>query len=332
MKNIFPSLIGNDMIRRTLSGSLSHAYIIEGPRGSGRLTSARNAVAAVLCENRSSADHALPCGKCSACSRVFRGIHPDSIEFDSDGKKSISVDAVRELRSRVFISPVESEHKFFIIRDADLMTVQAQNALLISLEEPPAFATFILLVTDKSLLLETIRSRCVILSTEKLNDDTIAESLKNTDGGADLFASDPAAFNSIIKAADGSFGEALRLIKSNNTEIDTVYSAAENLIRVILSGSAQEKVAFASAFPKTRDEQDKIFVSAINAVRDIISKKLRTDSSPLFYRDISDASAFSAVPLERLMRLVSAFDDARIAISGNASPTLTSEKVIMIKL
>ena len=331
-KEIFPSLMGNDRLRQALSGNLTHAYIIEGTKGSGRLTAVRCCAAAALCENRGDAEESLPCMECSVCSRIFRGIHPDVIEVFPGDKKSIGVDVARTVRAQVFISPSESEKKFFVIRDADLMTPEAQNALLISLEEPPEFSVFFLLVTDKSLLLETIRSRCVALNTEKLDPDTIKDALTDTPEGEALYSRDPDAFARIVDDADGSLGEALRMLEEGSKAEDSANENAAELIRVILTGSSSEKVRLACALPKSKGELDRIFTAAVSALRDVISVKLRTDAPLLFYRSTADASAFTTVQIAKLMILHSALEDARLALSGNASPALTAERVIMIKL
>lgn len=331
VKDIFPTLLGNDRLRRVLSGNLSHAYIIEGAYGSGRLTAARNAAAAVLCENKGSKQHSLPCMECSVCSRIFRGIHPDVMEFSSESKKSIGVDTARTIRSQVFISPVESDFKFFVIRDADLMTPEAQNALLISIEEPPEFSIFFLLVTDRTLLLETIRSRCVTLTTEKLSDETVVSALKNLPEAARMQSTDPDGFKSIIRSADGSIGEAMKLLLDKSDEVSDVHSSAAELIRVILTGEPSEKVSFASDFPKTRDAQDKIFTAAEYALRDIIAKKMRTDADPLFYKG-SEEIPYLSVPLSRLISIHTSLEDGRAALSGNVSSALTAEHIIMQKL
>ncbi len=331
MKDIFPALLGNDRLRRVLSGNLSHAYIIEGAFGSGRLTVVRNAAAAVLCRNKDSDEHSLPCMECSVCSRIFRGIHPDVMEFSSESKKSIGVETARTIRSQVFVSPVESDFKFFIIRDADLMTPEAQNALLISIEEPPEFTVFFLLVTDKSLLLETIRSRCVTLSTEKLTDKTVADSLRALPEGERMSTTDPEGFENIIISADGSLGEGKRLLLGKSDDSSDVHAAASELIRIILSGDAGEKVAFSTGFPKTRDAQDKIFTTAEFALRDIIAKKMRTGAEPLFYRD-SDEIPHLSVPLSRLISIYTSLEEGRAALSGNVSSSLTAEHIIMQKI
>lgn len=328
MKDIFPSLIGNEQLRRALSGNLSHAYIIEGPKGSGKLTAARNAAAAQLCENCDSDAHTLPCGECNVCSRIFRGIHPDVMEFSAESKKSIGVETARQIRSQVFISPVESACKFFVISDADLMTPEAQNALLISIEEPPAFSVFFLLVTDRTLLLETIRSRCVSLTTEKLPDDVVTEQLLLTPEGARIRNADPQGFDNILKIADGSLGEAKRLLTDRSDDLAQTRQMASELVRMIFSGSSREKIEFATSLPKTKDIHEKIYSAASLVIRDIIAKKMHTDAEPLFFGELSEAP-FTSVPLKRLIAVWKSLDDAVGALKGNISPSLTAERIIM---
>ena len=331
MKNIFPNLIGNDKAKQILFGNLSHAFIIEGPEGSGKLTAARNAAAAALCGHRDRSGHP-PCGVCPVCSKVFRGIHSDVIEFSVGPKKSIGVDTARVIRSQVFIAPGESEYKFFIIRGADLMTTEAQNALLISLEEPPAFAVFFLLVKDKSLLLETIRSRCTVLTMEKLDDGIISENLKAVPEGAHLSSADPDAFNSIVRGADGYLGRALTLLENKDESMEEARRNAAELVRTVLTGTPEQKVRLAAVFPRTREEQDKIYTLAVSAARDIIAMKLHTEASLLFYRDVEEAAALTSETLPKLMSFYSTLEDCRFSLYGNSSPALTAEQIIMRKL
>lgn len=332
MRKIFPSLTGNDRLRHAFSGSLSHAYIIEGALGSGRLTAARNAAAAALCENRNDDSLSLPCGKCRACSRIFRGIHPDVTELTTASKKSIGVDAARELRSRLYVSPVESEVKFYIIRDAELMTAEAQNSLLISIEEPPPFVVFILLVSDRSALLETIRSRCVILTTEKLDPETVAEAVRTYPEWERLYLRDRAAFDEAVRGSDGAIGKALELLRGGRSDGEALLrDLASRLVGTVLGTSPAERVRLSAEFPRSREQCARIFTLAQTAVRDIISVKLKTDAPLLYFEDPADPSGYAAVPLRRLITLYSALEDGRVSLDANASVSLTTEQLIMLR-
>lgn len=162
------------------SGRVCHAYLLEGIPGSGRKTVAMHMARAFLCM----ADGGRPCGECLACRKVSKGIHPDvQVLLPEKDKKTISVDQVRQLREKAFVVPNEGRHRVTVIPDAQQMTVQAQNALLKLLEEPPSFSVFILTAQARSQLLETICSRLVCLETEKLPAEEVMAELKQRFAG-----------------------------------------------------------------------------------------------------------------------------------------------------
>ena len=162
------------------SGRVCHAYLIEGAVGSGRKTVAMHMAQSFLC----TAEQGRPCGECLACRKVAKGIHPDvQILLPEKDKKTLSVDQVRQLRERAFVVPNEGRHRITLIPDAQQMTVQAQNALLKLLEEPPSFSVFILTAESRSQLLETICSRLVCLETEKLPAEEVMAELKQRFAG-----------------------------------------------------------------------------------------------------------------------------------------------------
>ena len=146
-------------------GRLSHAYIISGAP-SEAFARAKVLACAMLCREGGTS----PCGQCHECRKSLRGIHPDIIIVErpmgdkGQQKKEISVSQARELVSDASTLPNEAERKVYIIKDAGAMNTQAQNALLKLLEEPPSFVSFILVTENSSLILETVRSRCVCLS------------------------------------------------------------------------------------------------------------------------------------------------------------------------
>lgn len=160
------ALAGNSRIKDQLSQQeggrgLSHAYIISGPVGSGRHTLARLLTAALLC----SGSGEKPCGRCSPCIKVIRGLHPDVSVISGPGEgKPITVDQVRAVRADAYIRPNEGERKVYLLEGADQMNDSAQNAMLKLLEEGPPYAAFLLLAGNGGGLLQTVRSRCEELS------------------------------------------------------------------------------------------------------------------------------------------------------------------------
>ncbi len=163
----FSSLAGNVQIREQLSrteerGRLSHAYILSGPKGSGRHTLARLLAAAMEC---TAAPGGRPCGACAQCKKAAAGIHPDvKLQTGPGPGKPITVDQVRALRADAYIRPNEGARKVYLLENAETMNPSAQNAMLKLLEEGPPYAAFLLLAENSGALLETVRSRCEELS------------------------------------------------------------------------------------------------------------------------------------------------------------------------
>ena len=157
----FPALAGNGRLKQQLSQreegrGLSHAYLIAGPKGSGRHTLARELSAAMVCTAPAGQ---RPCHRCPPCKKVLAGVHPD-VNMISGGDKPIAVDQVRSLRSDAYVRPNEGQRKVYVLEGADQMNASAQNAMLKLLEEGPDYAAFLLLAENGSGVLETVRSRC----------------------------------------------------------------------------------------------------------------------------------------------------------------------------
>ena len=158
------------------AGKISHAYLLAGERGSGKKKLAKTFAMALQCER-----HGIdPCGECASCKKALSGNHPDILYVRHDKPNSVSVDDSRgQVVSDVEIRPYESPYKVYIIDDASKMTPQAQNALLKTLEEPPAYAVILLLADNAEMLLPTILSRCVMLRLKPVSDSEIKEFLMN---------------------------------------------------------------------------------------------------------------------------------------------------------
>lgn len=154
------------------SHRIPHAIMIEGENAESNLQLANYIATAAVC-----GDTSAPCGSCKECHLATIGSHPDITYVESaEGKKNLSVNQVRELRADAFVRAHSASHRVFIIKDACRMNPQAQNALLKVLEEPPKNVVFILLTPSKTMLLDTIISRCVLLSLiETASNDSFAE-------------------------------------------------------------------------------------------------------------------------------------------------------------
>ncbi len=152
-------------------GRLSHASLVEG--GSGTLEFAKQIARAVLCSSPTD----KPCGVCRDCLKTAKDVHPDLLIYSGGEKaRSFHIETVRELRQEAFIRPNEAENKVFVLENVQNMTVQAQNALLKIIEEPPNNVSFVLTCQNKSVLLETILSRVSVFSL----DDVVAQADEET--------------------------------------------------------------------------------------------------------------------------------------------------------
>lgn len=173
----FSQIIGQDHIVTTLKnsikqGSIAHAYLFTGPRGSGKTTIARIFAKAINCTAKSSE---IPCNACDSCREISAGNSLDLIEIDA--ASHTGVDEVRELIGGIKFSPVKSKYKIFIIDECHQLSKAAANALLKTLEEPPAHAIFMLATTEAHKMIPTIISRCQRFDFKRLHSNQIIEKL-----------------------------------------------------------------------------------------------------------------------------------------------------------
>ncbi|MBQ9117228.1 MAG: hypothetical protein IJY04_09410 [Clostridia bacterium] len=201
IESIFGSLYGNEALKAFLSaslksGKLSHAYIIEGSKGSGKFTLATMISAALVPQ---------------FSEKILSGGCVDvNIYSLPEEKKSIGIATVRELKYRAQIQPQELPYQIFIVRDAHTMTVEAQNSLLKVLEEPPSGVYFFLLCENASLLLPTVRSRAPSLKMQSFSEDELGNILIARDKkAAELSRRSPEEFSLLLRASGGSIGGAI---------------------------------------------------------------------------------------------------------------------------
>lgn len=335
-----PTVIGNrELCDRFCNnirlGTLAHAYIIEGPFGAGKYTFALNVAAAISCEHSRESDAVLPCGTCNACRKILGEITPDvSVICCKDGKSSISKEQIREMREKICFSPNEMKKRVIIIKNAELMTAEAQNALLLTLEEPPEYVVFILLTENSRGLLETVRSRAPIFRIKRLDDETVRKYLtENIEGAKELEGRDPKGLSEIIVSAAGSIGLATRLLDpAQKEELTELRSLSEEFIAALHAsdGNARLLSMFESPFFKSRDNTGKLLSSVITAQRDLLLLRRADNVKLCYYTDPDSASElamrFSVVNLIRYIELC---EEARIAVTvKNTNIKLTLLKLV----
>lgn len=324
----FSNILGNSALTQRISqdiytGSLSHAYIIEGRRGSGRHTMALSAAAAIACKDGSEA----PCGKCLSCKRIFEGRSPDVIRIGlEDDKKSIGIEAVRQIKNGMAIAPNELDVKVYIIDDADTMTQQAQNALLLSLEEPPSYILFFLICENSSSLLETVRSRAPTLRTERLSDSEVEDYvLKNDRRAAQLKKESPNELATIIFVADGCIGTVLELLDSRaRKKLMDNRNIASRLVSSLSSKDRSGVFELMTSLGSKRNEVADRLSFVRYALRDLILLK-KSECVPLcFFEDRELAAELSThFTASALLNLYNATEVALDDLERSANVRLT---------
>ncbi len=321
--------LGNDI----LASRLPHAIILEGPYGTGKHTVARLCAAALVCERKNGASPALPCLECLCCKKVLEHKSPDVITLGCEGRATIGVDTIRFLKEDIVVIPNDSDYKTYIIENADKMTVQAQNALLLTLEEPPSYAHFFLLCENSGLLLETIRSRAPIMRTELLEVDEIDRYITAHDRrAAQLKLSDPQGYSELLLASKNGIGRALELLEPKTfAPIKQTRSIACDFVSVaIRSRRASDALALLQRFSSKRDLLSEQLSALSEAVRDLMLLK-KSDSAILnFFSDRELAIELSdRASIIFLCQLNDAVSNAIDEIGRNANVRLCLMKLAL---
>ena len=207
----FANLVGQDHVSRTLanaikSGRIGHAYLFTGPRGTGKTSTARILAKALNCEHGPTTE---PCNKCEACQRINSGSSMDVFEVDAASNRGI--DEIRDLRETVKFAPVNGRYKVYIIDEVHMLSRDAFNALLKTLEEPPAHVVFIMATTEVYKVPATIQSRCQRYDFKRITVDDIFNRLKTVVEDMEIKADDD-ALRMIAVKADGGMRDALSIL------------------------------------------------------------------------------------------------------------------------
>ena len=207
----FGDLIGQEPIVRTLknalsNGTLAHAYLFTGPRGTGKTSTARLLAKTVNCAHPVDGE---PCNKCQQCREITAGNSFNVIEIDAASNRGI--DSIRDLREKVMMPPSTGKYKVYVLDEAHMLTTEAFNALLKTLEEPPGYAIFVLATTDVHKMLPTVLSRCQRFDFKRLTTRHIVEHL-NFVAGQEHIKIERTAAELIARAAAGGMRDALSLL------------------------------------------------------------------------------------------------------------------------
>ena len=299
---------------------VSHAYILNGQRGAGKKLLAKLFATTLQCER----GNAEPCGECRSCIQAQNNNQPDIITIRHEKPASISVDDIREqLNGDIMIKPYSSPYKIYIIPEADLLTVQAQNALLKTIEEPPEYAVIFLLTENADSLLPTIRSRCVMLKLRNIKDKLVKKYLMENLEVPDYQAEVCAAF------AQGNIGRAILLAKSEH--FNEIKEEAIQLLKYIDEMELHEIVSAIKEINKYKLEVTDYMDIITIWYRDVLLYKATRDVGGLVFGDqlkyIKEKASKSSY--EGIEAILAAIEKAKSRLKANVNFDLVMELLLL---
>ena len=325
----FSDIIGQDAIKEHLQnairlGKVSHAYIINGERSAGKEFIAKLFAMTLQCEQKDGGQGIEPCQECRSCKQALSENQPDIIRLVHEKPNTISVDDIRtQINNDMAIKPYSSPYKIYIISEGEKMTVQAQNALLKTLEEPPEYGIIMILTTSLETLLPTIQSRCVVLNVRPVADELVKKYLMETMQIPDYKAEVCTAF------ARGNIGRARMLASSE--EFDRIKEEALILLKNINNMEIAEIVAAIKKIGEYQlDVSDYLDIIAI-WYRDVLLFKAMNDVNHLIFRQeiqyIKKVAARSSY--EGIEKVLEALDRAKVRLAANVNFDLTMELLLL---
>ncbi len=321
----FEDIIGQEHIRKQLetactSGTPGHAYVIVGDRYSGKEYIAKIFAQALQCENGTD----RPCGICASCKQAAAGNHPDIIRVSHEKPNSIGVDDVRnQIVNDMVIKPYNGKYKIYIINEGEKMTVQTQNALLKTLEEPPAYGIILILTTNENSLLQTILSRATVLHmkpvADKLVKKYLQENVKVPSYKADI----------CVAFARGNIGKAKLLASSE--EFENIRDEALSLLRNISSMDDAEIIANMKRIGEYKLEIGEYLDIIAVWYRDILMYKATRDVDSIIFKEEMDqiTRVSDRCEYEGIEEILNALETAKLRIRANVNFDLTMELLLM---
>src|SRR5262245_57514430 len=316
-----------DLLARAIArGTLPPSLLFDGPEGVGKRLTALALAQALNCERPRDTDGSHDaCGECAACRRILRGVHADVLVIEPADTGIIRLDQVRDAIDRAAYRPFEGRRRVVVVDGADALNVEAQNALLKTLEEPPPASVFVLITDRPDLLLPTVRSRCQRLRFGPLAAADVSEALVRDHGVA------PADAHAAAAASGGSIGRALE--SSADEAMDARDAAARLLKAAAASADPRRRLDGAKmlAGAGDRDELSRRLLALASLVRDLGLLFSRADDRVLANADLrmeleSIGRSFDG---DRAVRAFEAIDRALAALDRNASPKIVADWVAL---
>lgn len=325
------NVIGQDHIEKHFQNAIksekkSHAYIINGEEGSGKSALALEFAKALQCEQNAPDKENVTgtaCNKCKSCSQTDSGNQPD-IKTVIPEKNKVGIDDIRyQINNDIEILPYSSPYKIYIIPHSETMTTEAQNALLKTIEEPPAYAIIILLTTNIENFLPTIMSRCVVLNIRPVEEDVIAKDLKDKFAVSDYEAELAVAF------AGGNVGQAEKLIESE--EFSDIKSSVVNALTTLRDGGMEDiKKSVDDAKQYKTNAQD--YLDMVRMwMRDVLMLKTTYNEESVVFKDdiVKLKEMAEAIEMAKMTDIFEAIEEAEFRVKSNANYDATIEMLLL---
>jgi DNA polymerase-3 subunit gamma/tau len=315
----FDDLVGQEHITTTLKNAierdrLAHAYLFSGPRGTGKTSAARILAKSLNCEKGPSA---TPCNACDVCLAVAKDSLFDVIEIDAASNRGI--DDIRDLREKVRVPPIQARFKVYIIDEVHMLTKEAFNALLKTLEEPPAHVMFVMATTEPQKLPATILSRCQRFEFRRLTDIEIMDHIRSI-AKKENCGIDDGALRVVVKTADGSMRDAISIL-------DQLVSFSEGSITL-------EDVAKVFGMPEKQEISgfiNAIFEGDVAAAFDVFNKFFDAGKSfNLFIRLIMEHMRDIYLVKQRIKPLSDALSDEDLKTLGKHAKMVSRETIVQL--
>ena len=299
---------------------VSHAYIISGEKGSGKKLLADLFAQTLQCEKKGTD----PCMECRSCKQAVSRNQPDIIYVTHEKPNTISVEDIRtQINGNIMIKPYNSPYKVYLVDEAEKLSVQAQNALLKTIEEPPAYAVILLLTTNAGMLLQTIRSRCVILELKPVSSPMVKKYLMEQIEVPEYHADICTAF------AQGNVGKAKRLALSDS--FSEMLEHALHLVKYIHEMEVSDMIADLKRISTYKMEIDDYLDLLTVWYRDVLMFKATRDADSLIFSHelISIQEKAQKSSYEGLELIIKSLEKAKIRLNANVNFDMAMELLLL---
>ncbi len=339
----FNDVTGQEVIKKTLQNAIinnkiSHAYLFTGPRGTGKTSIAKILAKTVNCLNLNGY---MPCNKCVSCTQIENKQSTDIIEIDAASNNGI--DEIREIRNKVNLVPSTGKYKVYIIDEVHMLTTGAFNALLKTLEEPPAHVIFVLATTEPHKIPATILSRCQRFDFKRISNNQLVDRLKYIIENENIDI-DEEAITEIARLSDGGMRDSISLLDQalayspKNITLNDVHEINGSLpieklshfVNLILNKELEELLKMVDEFNESGKSIIKIVEEIINYLKNVLLYSV----SPDYVKSITNnyyiySEMAEIIEKDQVIELIEKMNESMISIKSSSDPKLSMELLII---